>query len=223
VLAAAGFRPTRAVFGLALGACAYLLVIGDPLLPAYSYAETVASGDLPAAEAARSVAVRLALWLAPALVLPIVGRLGFERRSALVALALATGAATSAHQLRAPYSTHYMYGERGAAEARAFLAQRADPARLTVAPKDLAFGVLPCGSYVYSNRALSSGLALELLQKGDLGLFVVRRGDLADARARRTLERPELRAILDRDFDPSRRGDFLFHERRAPREKTGER
>ncbi len=216
-MAARGFAPSRSAAGLGLGTLAYLLLVGDPLLPAYTFAESVALGDTSAAQAARDVGLRLALWLAPALTLPLLPRLRLERRSALVTLALACGVATSAHQLLAPYSTHYMYGERGQHEARALLAVRSDPAQLTLAPKDLAFRVLPCGSYVYSNRSLSSGLAAELLERGELALLVLRAGDLADARARHTLARPEVRRILATEFAYRRSGDFLFYERRGAR------
>jgi hypothetical protein len=219
VLAAGGLAQIRAsaYWWLGLASLLYFLLVGDPLLPAYTYAEAVAVGDVAAHEALRGVLVTLGLWLAPGLALPFLVRRGLELRKVLLALAIASGVATSVHQFRADYSTHYMYGERGQARATAYLAERANPHRLTLAPKDLAFRVLPCGSYVYSNRSLSSGLAARLLADGQLDLFVLRRGDLADARAQRTLAEPNVRRILATEFEQRRIGDFLFYEKRGAR------
>ena len=82
--------------------------------------------------------------------------------------------------------------------------------------KDIFTGIHG-GFFDHQAAGLSSGLAAKLLARGELALLVLRAGDLADARARHTLARPEVRRILATEFAYRRSGDFLFYERRGAR------
>jgi hypothetical protein len=221
VLAGSGggltLRRPAVVWLLGVGSLVYWLTLGDPLLPAYTFSESLAAGDAGAAEATRGVVVTGLLWLLPGLALAAVPALGIGFRAALVTLALASGLATGVHQLRADYSTHYLYGERGTRQAAERLASLAPSARGVLAPKDVAFGSLPCGSYLFSSRTLSRGGLGPLLEEGSLDLIVLRRGHLADATLASTLGDPRVREILATRFRRERIGDFFFYERRGER------
>lgn len=213
-LAAAGLGRARSAAWLLGGAVlAYcMLVVGDPLLPAYTFAEGVAIGDQPAAAVGGVVLAGL-LWLLPGVALAIAPRLGLELRSVVLALAVSSGVALTIAQLHAGYSTTYLYGERGLEAARARLAALAPPAGLILAPKDVAFSSLACGGYRFAGRTLSSGGLRPLLEQDALSLLVLRRGDLADASLSPALQDPRVREILAAGFRQERVADFLFYVR----------
>ncbi len=213
-LAAAGAgRLTPRAWAAGAVVLAYCVVfVGDPLLPAYTFAEAVAAGD-QAPSAITGVALRGALWLVPALALPLAPRLGVSARGLLAVLALATGLATFAVQLPAGYATTYLYGERGLTAARARVA-RADSSRQVLAPKDVAFPALPCGRYLFAGRALSRGALPSLLEADALSLVVLRRGDLVDATVAPALRDPRVGPLLAARFRRERIGDFFLYERR---------
>jgi hypothetical protein len=215
LLAASGWESFRRLPVVAIGAgflVYYLVVVGDPLLPAYTLSESVAIGDVTADEARRAVVITGAAWVLPGLGLLAVARRRLGVGTGLVVLSLASGLATTVHQLRADYTTHYLYGERGAAQARALLEERGPTDRLIVAPKDLAYGRLPCGRYLFAGRTLSRGHLRELLEQDALGLVVLRRGLLADASAAVSLDDPRVEQLLSSRMRRRRVGDFLFFE-----------
>jgi len=216
-LAAGTWSARRSGLALLLGSGALvhgLLLVGDPLLAAYTRAESVAAGDIPAGAATGAVLATGALWVLPALLLPLFLRVGMAPGACLVALAIGSGLGTTAVQVRAPYRTNYIYGERGAREAAERLGRWARRAELVVVPKDLAFRVLPCGTYRFSSRSLGPGELLRRLQGAGGSLVVLRRGDLADPGSQTTLRDPRLRRVLSTDMECDRVGDFFFYSRR---------
>jgi len=192
---------------------AMLLVAGDPLLPWYTLREALAAGDIAPGKGSAWLLVSSAVWLAPLVVVVVAPRWGVAAGDALVIAAVVAGLVVSVHQLGAAYSTNYLYGERGMDAAIHHLATRGPEPGLVIAPKDLAFASLPCGSYAFTSRSLSRGQVRPLLERDQLSLLVIRRGHFADRTVRGELFDPIVQATLAERFDRTRVGDFIFFER----------
>ena len=225
VLAAGSLRSlsrswrTALILGLA-GFAWWLLVAGDPLLQIYTANEAAAAGDQPLAEGLVRAGRDLAFWLAPGLLFWPGLRRGVRSAALAGLLAVACGAALLIVQFRAPYNVNYLYGEQGLKAAVARLSGLSRGAGLVVAPKDLAYLALDCGTYLFADRTVSTGRLTALLKQGKLEAVVYRRGLLSNAACAPQLSDPELRALLDREFSAAREGDFFFYERKAVHGET---
>jgi 4-amino-4-deoxy-L-arabinose transferase-like glycosyltransferase len=202
-------RPVAAAM-LTLAALIYwLAAVRDPLWPVFTLHESIAAGDLSGSQALKHMALVLALWLAP-MVLLMPGLRNRLRLADTALLAPACGVALLCAQFGADYNTNYLYGERGLAAAIDRLAALPTGNGVVLAPKDAAFQALPCGGYLFASRTISQGRLAPLLEQNRLSAVVYRKGLLADASTGPKLRAPEVTQLLERNFTQVRVGDFYF-------------